>query len=358
MISVYGYAYGFSGMCHHAIALATALRKFEEVALVSWNGPQTGEEVSPPVEEMVGNAAARSADSPCLGIGSIESMATMSGGKRCAYVVWEPSRLPRDKVKSLKNFDEIWTPSTWGRQLVIDNQIPAENVFVIPEGVDPETFRPREQASDAGRPFRFLCAGKWEPRKNIGQLVEAFCREFRPDEPVELVLHCHNAFDPDAAPTRKRIQKIAGQVHAPIRVNGPLSGSLMPDLYRSCDCFVLPTRAEGWGLPIMEAMSCGLPAIVTNYSAPTDYLNEQNGYPVKVAEMVDVYDPFYYPSSWDLGQWAQPDGADLRRILRHVFQHPEEAREKGRQARADILERWTWDHAAAIAYRRLRPELF
>lgn len=39
----------------------------------------------------------------------------------------------------------------------------------------------------------------------------------------------------------------------------------MPSLYKSADCFVLPTHGEGWGLPTMEAMAMGLPTITTNW---------------------------------------------------------------------------------------------
>jgi glycosyltransferase involved in cell wall biosynthesis len=228
---------------------------------------------------------------------------------------------------------------------------------VVPGGVDAEVFRPLDRAAERDRPFRFLCVGKWENRKNIGQLVEAFGREFRAEEPVELVLHCFNPYLPHLD-VESEVRRLAPQSHAPIRISHPVAGESMVELYNSSDVFALPARAEGWGLPIVEAMACGLPAIVTNYSALTDYLNESNGYPLRVAKMVDVYDPFFYPAGWDLGQWAEPDFDDLRRLMRHVFEHPEEARAKGRQARADVCNRWTWDHAAATAYRRLRPERF
>jgi glycosyltransferase involved in cell wall biosynthesis len=42
----------------------------------------------------------------------------------------------------------------------------------------------------------------------------------------------------------------------------------MPLLYGGADAFVLPTRGEGWGLPILEAMAAGVPAIATNWSGP------------------------------------------------------------------------------------------
>ena len=51
-----------------------------------------------------------------------------------------------------------------------------------------------------------------------------------------------------------------------------------PGLYKACDCFVIPTRGEGWGMPITEAMSMGLPVIVTNWSGTTAFVDESVGY--------------------------------------------------------------------------------
>jgi glycosyltransferase involved in cell wall biosynthesis len=56
----------------------------------------------------------------------------------------------------------------------------------------------------------------------------------------------------------------------------------LPALYRSADCFVFPTRGEGWGMPILEAMACGLPVIATNWSAQQTFLTDANSYPIQV----------------------------------------------------------------------------
>ncbi len=69
--------------------------------------------------------------------------------------------------------------------------------------------------------------------------------------------------------------------------------------------------------------------------------------------MIDAVDADFFPAGRDLGQWAQPDLMHLRHLMRHVFTHREEAAEKGRIARQEVCERWTWKHAAAIAHRRI-----
>jgi glycosyltransferase involved in cell wall biosynthesis len=60
----------------------------------------------------------------------------------------------------------------------------------------------------------------------------------------------------------------------------------IPRLYAAVDCFVLPTRGEGWGLPIFEAMAMGLPVIATNWSGQVDFMNENNAFPIRVDKLV------------------------------------------------------------------------
>ena len=62
------------------------------------------------------------------------------------------------------------------------------------------------------------------------------------------------------------------------------------DIIRMCDCGVFPSRAEGWNLDLLEMMSCGKQVIATNYSAHTEFCNEENCMLVETTEMVDAED--------------------------------------------------------------------
>jgi hypothetical protein len=63
-----------------------------------------------------------------------------------------------------------------------------------------------------------------------------------------------------------RILARHGRTAARIVPSDPLDLPQLVALIRSCHAFVLPTRGEGWGLPILEAMACELPCIITDYS--------------------------------------------------------------------------------------------
>ena len=65
-----------------------------------------------------------------------------------------------------------------------------------------------------------------------------------------------------------------------------LSKEGMRSLIESCDCFVLPTRGEGWGLPIVEAMAMEKAVIATNHSGPSAFLTRDNSYPLRSVRVV------------------------------------------------------------------------
>src|SRR5581483_3058829 len=112
----------------------------------------------------------------------------------------------------------------------------------------------------------------------------------------------------------------------------------MPRLYRAVDAFVLPTRGEGWCRPLMEAMASGLPTIATAWSGLTAFHNERVGYPLK-CEVVPVSEAGAREIGLYAGHcWAEPDVAELRRLMREVVEDPETARGKGWAARGTIRE--------------------
>lgn len=108
----------------------------------------------------------------------------------------------------------------------------------------------------------------------------------------------------------------------------------MRELYSICDAFVLPTRGEGWGLPIAEAMSSGLPVIVTNATGPMAFANDGNAFMISVEKngVVDDMNGQKEDKLDDLG-YVIPRGGHLSEQMRYVFDHRLEAREKGHQGR-------------------------
>lgn len=354
MINGYGPAFGYLGYQVHARRFFCALDRLESVALASTNTRAAEFEVSPQLASMLERGARMHRADPSIAIDYGNNFHRCGGDWRIGYTVFEYTRLAADWHHGLRQVDEVWTTSTWGRDVLLLNGFDPSRLAVVPEGFDPEVFHPglKSRRSRDGT-FRFLCVGKWEVRKGQRELLQAWARAFTPEAPVELVLLCDNpfvrGFDPQA-----EIARMALGPTAPIRVARPApTDREMAQLYADADCFVLPTRAEGWGLPIMEAMACGTPVITTRYSAMTDYANDDNAYLLDVKRLVPVHDPLFFPQAGERGLWAEIDLDQLVALMRQVVEQREAAAARGRRAAADMLRAWTWDHAARIAHARL-----
>lgn len=275
-------------------------------------------------------------------------------GRRIAYTVWESTIYPPEWVEKLRLADEVWIPTSWGRNVLIENGLEAASIHVVPEGVDPAIFNPEitpTSALQAFSGFKFLNVGRFETRKGTRLLLETFDRAFGPNDEVRLILACDNHHDPDFN---------IGRILRSLNLRHPERIAFIPpvrsharfaELYRACDAFVTPFRAEGWGLPVCEAMACGLPVIATDYSGPTEFIDE-SVYRIG-CEVVEITDELYLSAATSGGRWAEPDPDHLCELLREVYRNREDAARRGMAGSRHILGKFTWDDAANAALARL-----
>jgi glycosyltransferase involved in cell wall biosynthesis len=292
------------------------------------------------------------ADAPTLNLGYWPNSRRLPGKPVIAYIAWETSRIPRPYKKKMRKLERIWVPSHWQKNIFIRNGLDAHRIDVVPEGFDPRLFYPPEYNRSTKRPFRFLFVGKWEVRKGIRQLLQAFAREFDPAEPVELLLSANNPFRPELDTDEVLHDTLLKLGAADRRIHNlpTMNRTELAQLYREVDAFVLPTRSEGWGLPLLEAMASGLPCIVTEYSGLTEYTSHDSVYYLRHGPcLVPAWDPVFFKPSWYWGRWARPNVKHLRQLMRTVYENPEAARRVGDIAANNAHENWTWDHAASKA---------
>ncbi len=278
-----------------------------------------------------------------------DSFIKNSGRYRIGYTMIETDRLPDEWVYQANQMDEVWTPTHWGAEVFRASGV-RRPVYVVPLGVNPDYFHPGITGHKPGNRFVFLSIFEWIERKAPDVLIRAYQKTFRRSDDVVLVLKIFN-HDPTLDLAR-RIGELIRSDSPPIVVlpNQKIAAYQVGQLYRSADCFVLPTRGEGWGMPALEAMACGLPVISTDWSGQTEFLHAEVAYPLRIRGLIpaEARAPYYRGL-----RWADPDIDHLCELMRHVYDHPEEARTVGARAAAEVAARWTWANAAAKIVERL-----
>ena len=271
-------------------------------------------------------------------------------GAKVIYTVWESTRLPDDWLSPLKSADQVWTASRWGAAVMARNGVAPSRLHVVPEGVDPVIFNPDVPPTDviaARDGYKFLNIGRFEDRKGTRILIQAFDAEFSSHDDAILILACHNPHE-TGFDVATELRSLDLKHPEKLLLIPPVTRhDMLASLYTACDVFVAPTRAEGWGLPITEAMACGLPVIITNHSAPLDYIGPES-YRISNA-MTPIRVPYFDVTDGDLGMWAEPDPMHLRRQMRAVFTDRAAAKARGDIAGRRIRSNFTWNRAASRA---------
>jgi glycosyltransferase involved in cell wall biosynthesis len=275
---------------------------------------------------------------------------TAHRGYKVGYTMLEVDGLPADWVAACNAMDEVWTPSAWGARVFAEIGVRVP-IRVMPLGIDPERFNPEVPARKLGDRFVFLSVFEWGERKAPEALLRAYGRAFTRRDDVLLLLRVNN-FDGnvDVAQQIAALGLPADAAPIALLYNRQIARGQLASLYRSADCFVLPTRGEGWGMPILEAMACGLPVIATAWSGQTEFFHAGVGYPLRTRPLIaaEARCPYY-----EGFRWADPDEEQLVHLLREVYERPDEARALGARAAEEAQSRWTWQQAAERIAARL-----
>jgi glycosyltransferase involved in cell wall biosynthesis len=285
-----------------------------------------------------------------------------AAGRLVCVLPWEFGPPPLDWLRALEaGVDEVWVPSTWVREGYVAGGMDPQRVAVVPNGVDPRRFRPGIDPLDLGDAapgFRFLFVGGLLWRKGPDILLDAYLRAFTRADDVTLVVKDFAATGPyRPQEALERLREVARDPGAPrvAHFTGVLPEADVPRLYAACDCLVHPYRGEGYGLPIAEAMACGLPVVVPDRGACRDFAGPDTALLVPSRE-IELATP-------EVGglllagrpRMVEVDPDDLAAAMRRVYEDPQAAAAVGRRASEHVRGEHTWDRAAAAALARLLP---
>lgn len=181
----------------------------------------------------------------------------------------------------IKNAAVVFTVSEYSRQRIIDwSGASAEKVVCVGNGVDIK-YCPEGVRWSHPRPY-LLYVGNQRAHKNVEALIDAFAASTASKE-FDLLL------------SGNLTESVAEKVHSnhlerQVYGLGMVPEEMLPSLYRGAHALVMPSKYEGFGLPLVEAMACGTPVFASDRTAIPEVCAEAAFYfnPDQLESMVDA----------------------------------------------------------------------
>lgn len=209
--------------------------------------------------------------------------------------------------------DAILSVSHYTKLQLIERLSVAEHrIFVVPHGVNPHFRAASAEAMASVRvryrlpPHYVLFVGTEEPRKNVPLLIEA-ARIWRARgfTDIDVVLAGKRAWGSAQIDQAVDACGLGGAVHR----LGHIAWADLPAVYSAAEAFVLPSIAEGFGMPLLEAMACGVPAIAADATA----------LPEVAGDAAMLFDPSDSEALADALRRVLGDSAERAAIVRRGF---------------------------------------
>ena len=273
------------------------------------------------------------------------------GLRGLACYAWEETGFPREYVASInRSTDLVTVTSTHVQRILKDNGVHVP-VVVVGNGTDHlerageqvDLSAPERMLGGRATGFRFLHVSSCFPRKGLDVLLRAWARLSEADGPqssliIKTVPNPHSSVRDDVA-AFERLHPHAGPV---VILDEDIDELALRGLYRVCDAFVAPSRAEGFGLPLAEAMLAGKPVVTTGWGGQTDFCTHETAWLVRW-RLVEARTHLSTPGSL----WAEPDVDDLVEQMRLVATAPgPEVMRKVEAGRSILQSHHRWDDVA------------
>lgn len=244
------------------------------------------------------------------------------------------------RKRSLECVDRIFVTSQWGQNVLRSNGFGSD---IVPLGVDSSIFYPKINNSAA---YRFFTVGKIEERKCTRYLGEIFANAFTSMDNVELHIMCDSplpAIQQQMASFREMMKNSAlGEkitLHSIKNTDYDLA-----EFMRRMDCGIFMTKAEGWGLPILQSLACGKSIITTNYSAQTEFCNSENANLVEIDHLEPAFDGMWFQG---LGNWAAIKDREIEQCISYMRKCYLEQK-RSNQSGVETAQAFSWNNTAKI----------
>lgn len=255
------------------------------------------------------------------------------------HYAWEETGFPAEWVENINEYLQgVTCLSRHVEKILVDNGVKIP-ISVSGCGVDHWLrINADESYQVEGKPFRFLHVSSCFPRKGADALLKAYGQAFTLDDDVTLVIKTfpnpHNEIHQCLAEARSGRDDFP-EVHI---IEEDLTDAQLKSLYEQCQVLVAPSRAEGFGLPMAEAMLSGLAVITTGWGGQLEFCNQDTSW---------LVDYKFAPANTHFGLfdsvWVEPDVEDLSATMREVYEAVPACRyQRIAAGKKLLLEKFKW----------------
>ena len=268
--------------------------------------------------------------------------------------VWETTKLPKKWLSHLYKFKHIFVPSQWN--VDVFKEAGFTNVSLVPFGVDVDTFNPWGATLNLpwGKSILTVCRGQYRKALDVTEKMWLNVKKQLPG--VYLVLYGKdtgfNCLDDAVFESRVVGSFVANICHELQIVHLiPAFGEFVSEkdlaqLYRSVDLYLLNSRSEGFGYPVLEAMACGTLTLIPNYGSVKEFATKDNCLTFN-GELVKAN--YFDKGFGDIGFWWEPNIRELSDVLVASFEISAEKKSVLiKNARNMVLTKYTWRHMAMV----------
>jgi glycosyltransferase involved in cell wall biosynthesis len=208
-------------------------------------------------------------------------------------------------LEEIELADYIFCPSSYAKRTFVERGISENKLLVCPYGVNATQFATTQRKAPRND-FSVLFLGQLCMRKGIHYLLEGFRKAALPNARLTL-----------AGPVDTAFRGVLDQYKGLFEEVGRVPHSRVQDFYFAADVFVMPSLADSYGLVVSEAMSAGLPVIVSENTGMADFIRDgQEGYVVPIRDSDAIADrlTFMYENR-DRCAWMGANGIKTARSL-------------------------------------------
>lgn len=250
-------------------------------------------------------------------INNSHNLDSLNAKLKLIYVAWEDNSYPQEWVNEINNNAHgVMAMTKFVRDTLIKSGVKLP-IKVISNALDNSIKNKSIEAYkiNSSKKFKFLHVSTAKYRKGVDLLIKGYFEEFTKDDDCVLVIKSFPGPDNLVEQTisKFKTENSPEIVHI---TSADLKEEEIAGLNIACDCAVYPTRGEGFGLPILEAMEFNLPVITTAYSGQLDFCNYDNSYLLDYKLIVSSENEIVNLNSY----WAEPDIVQLKNYMREVFE--------------------------------------